>query len=99
MPAVRRSAPLLVLLLAATQLQAQTLRCGSHLISTGDRTFEVERKCGTPVQRDLVGYTLGPHARQELVREEWLYGPNNGMYSILTFEGNRLIRIESRRDH
>jgi hypothetical protein len=51
------------------------------------------------VQRDLVGYALGAYARQELVVEEWLYGPNNGMLSILTFEGNRLKRIETRRAH
>lgn len=98
MPAVGRCAPLLVLILAAPLLHAETLRCGSQLISTGDRAFEVERKCGTPVRRDPIGYTLGPYARQELVLEEWLYGPNNGMFSILTFEGNRLVRIESRRD-
>jgi len=88
---------LLGLLCASPTTQADTLRCGSQLISTGDRTFEVERKCGAPIQRDLVGYTLGQHARQERVIEEWLYGPTNGKLSILTFEGNRLIRIESRR--
>ncbi len=77
----------------------QTLRCGTQLVSTGDRTFEVERKCGPPVQRDLVGSTLGAYARQELVIEEWLYGPDNGMFRILTFEGNRLKRIETRRDY
>ncbi len=97
MPASVRHASLFILALAAPLSQAETLRCGSQLVSTGDRAFEVERKCGTPLQRDLIGYTLGPNARQELVREEWLYGPNNGMFNILTFEGNRLIRIESRR--
>ncbi|MBA1264422.1 DUF2845 domain-containing protein [Stutzerimonas sp. NM35] len=88
---------LLGLMGASPMSQADTLRCGSQLVSTGDRTFEVERKCGPPMQRDLVGYTLGPHARQEMIIEEWLYGPTNGKLSILTFEGNRLIRIESRR--
>lgn len=77
--------------------QADTLRCGTQLVSTGDRTFEVERKCGAPSQRDFVGYELGPHARQERVIEEWVYGPTNGRLSILTFEGNRLVRIEWRR--
>lgn len=97
MPALSRHAVLLVLTLSPPLLLADTLRCGSQLISTGDRTFEVERKCGAPVRRDLIGYRLGPQARQETVVEEWLYGPNNGMFSILTFEGNRLIRIESHR--
>lgn len=76
---------------------ADTLRCGSNLVSTGDRAFEVERKCGVPVARDLVGYTLGPHARREMIREEWVYGPSNGAFNILTFEGNRLVRIETSR--
>jgi hypothetical protein len=98
MPAHIRRALLLAFTCAAPLAQAETLRCGSQLVSTGDRTFEVERKCGSPVQRDLVGHTLGPYARREVFIEEWLYGPNNGMFNILTFEGNRLIRIESRRD-
>lgn len=93
------SRTLLILSLATPLAYGQTLRCGTQLVSTGDRAFEVERKCGPPIQRDLIGYTLGPYARQELVIEEWLYGPSNGMLSILTFEGNRLKRIETRRAH
>jgi len=85
------------MLLAAVSAQADTMRCGSQLVTTGDRTFEVERKCGTPEHRDLVGYTLSRNDRQEFALEEWVYGPRNGMLSILTFEGNRLVRIETRR--
>jgi len=87
-----------LLLLACFAADADTLRCGSQLVSTGDRAFEVERKCGPPAQRDLVGYGLSPNGRQEFVLEEWTYGPNNGTFSILTFEGSRLVRIESRRE-
>ncbi|WP_312956458.1 DUF2845 domain-containing protein [Pseudomonas songnenensis] len=86
-----------VLLATITNVQADTMRCGSQLVTTGDRTFEVERKCGTPEHRDLVGYTLSRNDRQEFALEEWVYGPRNGMLSILTFEGNRLVRIETRR--
>ncbi|WP_313085147.1 DUF2845 domain-containing protein [Pseudomonas sp.] len=93
----------LAILLAAALLspvaQAQSLRCGSDLISTGDRAFEVERKCGEPLQRDFVGYTLSANERREMAREEWVYGPTNGAFSILTFEGNRLVQIETRRAH
>ncbi|MGE6659150.1 DUF2845 domain-containing protein [Pseudomonas sp. NPDC077408] len=88
---------LLAASLASSIAGADTLRCGSNLINTGDRTFEVERKCGQPVQRDLVGYTLGPNQRREMMREEWVYGPDNGVFNILTFEGNRLVRIETSR--
>ncbi|MCQ4224554.1 DUF2845 domain-containing protein [Stutzerimonas stutzeri] len=86
-----------VLLIAAANAQADTLRCGSQLVTTGDRAFEVERKCGVPQHRDLVGYGLSRNDRQEFRLEEWVYGPRNGMLSILTFEGNRLVRIETRR--
>ncbi|EIK53064.1 hypothetical protein YO5_02523 [Stutzerimonas stutzeri TS44] len=86
-----------LLLFACLGASADTLRCGSQLVSSGDRAFEVERKCGPPARRDLVGYGLSPNGRQEFVLEEWIYGPNNGTFSILTFEGNRLVRIESQR--
>ena len=88
---------LLLLALAAPAGAADTMRCGSKLISLGDRTFEVLQKCGEPVHRDLVGYTGGYYDSRELTIEEWVYGPNNGMLSILTFEGNRLVRIETKR--
>jgi len=80
-------------------VQAETLRCGSQLVSVGDRSFEVEQKCGEPAFRNLVGYTLGPYQRREMKIEEWVYSPSNGMLTILTFEGNRLTRIERRRGH
>ncbi|HCP54353.1 MULTISPECIES: DUF2845 domain-containing protein [Pseudomonas] len=85
------------LLLLCTAARADTMRCGSQLVSEGDRAFEVEEKCGRPIYRDQIGYTLGPSERREMLIEEWVYGPTNGVHSILTFEGNRLTRIERRR--
>lgn len=93
-----RSAGLLLALFLVGTAQADTMRCGSQLVSVGDRAFEVENKCGTPAYRDLVGYTLGGYDRREYKVEEWVYGPTSGMLSILTFEGNRLTRIERRRN-
>lgn len=94
---MKRLSLTLALLCAAALAQAETLRCGSQLVSVGDRSFEVEQKCGEPAFRDLTGYTLGPYQRREMKIEEWVYGPSNGMLTILTFEGNRLTRIERRR--
>lgn len=85
------------LALASATADAETLRCGSDLVSLGDRGFEIRRKCGEPVYRDTVGYTLGPGQRLELMIEEWIYGPRNGMTYILRLEGNRLVRIEGKR--
>jgi hypothetical protein len=88
---------LLALMGASFMALAETLRCGSQLVSLDDRRFEVLQKCGEPAFRDLVGYSLGPNERREYQIEEWVYGPDNGMLSILTFEGTRLRAIERRR--
>ncbi len=85
---------------ACSATHADTLRCGSQLISVGDSAFEVQHKCGTPVSQELIGTkSTFSHYRQrdEIKVEEWIYGPNNGMYQYLRFEGGRLVRIDSRR--
>ena len=76
---------------------SDTLRCGSQLISLGDRASEVLQKCGDPVSRDVLGYKRSANRREEFQVEEWTYGPNNGMYQYLRFEGNRLRQITSKR--
>ncbi|WP_130908592.1 MULTISPECIES: DUF2845 domain-containing protein [unclassified Pseudomonas] len=91
---------LLALALTAAASQAwaaDTLRCGSQLISVGDRSSEVLQKCGDPVSRDLLGYKRSANRREEFQVEEWTYGPNGGMYQYLRFEGNRLVQITSKR--
>lgn len=80
-----------------SQAQADTLRCGSQLISSGDRAFEVQEKCGEPTARNLVGYLRSRDRREEVPIEEWIYGPNSGMYQYLRFEGGRLVQITSKR--
>ncbi|WP_347902068.1 DUF2845 domain-containing protein [Pseudomonas purpurea] len=76
---------------------ADTLRCGSQLISVGDRSSEVLQKCGEPIARDSLGYKRSANRREEFQVEEWTYGPNSGMYQYLRFEGNRLVHIDSKR--
>lgn len=76
---------------------ASTFRCGTQLVSLGDRSFQVLRKCGEPVVREAVGYTVGEYNRQELPIEEWVYGPRNGMLYFLRFIGGRLVSIDSQR--
>ncbi|WP_297843569.1 DUF2845 domain-containing protein [Pseudomonas sp.] len=94
-----RTMSLLFLMVAglSSQAQADTLRCGSQLISAGDREFEVQQKCGEPAARSLIGYLRSPNRREEVAIEEWIYGPNNGMYQYLRFEGGRLTQINSKR--
>ncbi|VVO34984.1 hypothetical protein PS712_05323 [Pseudomonas fluorescens] len=88
----------LALATAASQASAaDTLRCGSQLISVGDRSSEVLQKCGEPVSRDPLGYKRSANRREEFQVEEWTYGPKSGMYQYLRFEGNRLVQITSKR--
>lgn len=88
-------------LLSSPSLQADTLRCGTQIISTGDRAFEVERKCGQPAYRDLISAPTDSYYGQAAgpIIEEWVYGPSNGVFNILRFEGNRLVHIEIKREY
>ncbi len=94
---------LAALLCALGVIDAQassTFRCRSTLVSLQATTAEVAAKCGEPSARALTGYreiTDDYGFRQEVPVEEWTYGPTNGMYHFLRFEGNRLTRIDSER--
>ena len=85
------------ILLFGTVTGVWAFRCGTRLVSAGDKTFEVLKKCGEPLSKETVGYTLR-RDRRELEIKEWIYGPENGVYYYLTFHGTDLVNIESRRD-
>jgi hypothetical protein len=91
----------LALLAISMSSHAATLRCGSQLISAGDRAFEVQQKCGAPVSQEVIGtketFSRNYRKSEEVKVEEWIYGPDNGMYQYLRFEGGRLVRIDSKR--
>ena len=95
--------PMLLTLAALASSPAQassTWRCDSRLVSVNDSSATVQSKCGTPVSQAAVGYVerIDDYGfMHELVVEEWVYGPRNGMYHYLRFEGNRLVRIDSKR--
>lgn len=90
----------LMLLCASSIAQADSLRCGSALITTDDSTSEVLDKCGEPISRDFLGYKQTVDSfgyTNEVAIEEWAYGPRSGMYHFIRFEGNRLKRVSSKR--
>ncbi|WAJ38572.1 DUF2845 domain-containing protein [Pseudomonas sp. GOM7] len=91
--------PLLLCLPLLAQASS-TYRCGSALVSKEAPTSEVLNKCGEPSSRAFLGYKEVVDAygfRNEVSVEEWIYGPNNGMYHFLRFEGGRLNEIRSKR--
>lgn len=75
---------------------AAALRCSGKIIETGDRKFDVQRKCGPPSYTDAwsgTSYRGFPHAGEV---EEWYY--NFGPYRlvhILEFRNGRLNRIDT----
>ena len=78
----------LLSLLPLAHAQADSLRCGSRLVSTGDSSADVLG------YREVVGEW---GKRYEVEVQEWVYGPWNGMLYFVRFEGNRLSAIQSRR--
>jgi hypothetical protein len=90
-----------LLLIGSLPAQASsTWRCDRNLVSLNDSTAIVQHKCGTPISQALVGYVERRDDygfTHELAVEEWVYGPRNGMYHYLRFEGSRLTRIDSKR--
>lgn len=97
---MKRLLSALLILLPFCAQASSTLRCDNGLISTTDSTSVVSSKCGEPLARDFLGYreVIDEYGfRNEVSVEEWSYGPRNGMYYYLRFEGNRLIKIDSKR--
>lgn len=95
------SVSVLLMGLGSTSAQAgSTLRCGSNLISLGDSEYQVMTKCGQPAEESMLGYReiVNRYGHVTEVRvNEWVYGPRNGMYHYLRFEGGNLVRISSSR--
>jgi hypothetical protein len=89
----------LPLLFLAAESHA-SLRCEKGIASEGDRTVEVQNKCGSPVSNNVTGYvkTYAGARSTEVEVQEWVYGPREGgMMYFLRFEGGRLVRIDSKR--
>ncbi|EKB9389081.1 TPA: DUF2845 domain-containing protein [Pseudomonas aeruginosa] len=91
------------LLLSLTSVSAQaTMRCGSEIINEGNTTFEVVRKCGEPTNREIINPIAGNDSNKAnnnaVPVENWVYGPDNGMYRYLRFVDGVLTQIRSQRN-
>ena len=86
-----------LLALVTAEAHAATLRCEHGIVDRGDRTSEVLQKCGSPVSQAVTGYILDKNGNEQFQKEEWVYGPRSGMMYFLQFEGERLVRVESKR--
>jgi hypothetical protein len=83
---------IIAILLFSIVNTAFAFTCGKKFFSKGDFSFQVLIGCGEPISREIVGYT---DQERELVIERWVYGPIEGFYKVLTFEGGVLVKEES----
>jgi len=97
----RHLAPALLLLLLAAA-PAGAMRCGSQLVTIGDRAAEVLAKCGEPLtidRWDLVRQTSGFFrfkTWEQVVVEEWTYNQGRSKFMrVLRFENGRLVDEET----
>ncbi|MFH1982373.1 MAG: DUF2845 domain-containing protein [Pseudomonadota bacterium] len=87
---------LAIIVVVTPAWSATTLRCDHKLVKVGDPKFIVEEYCGAPLSKDFVGQTTyyKGNRKQKVYIEEWIYEMRYGFYDILTFRGNRLIKME-----
>jgi hypothetical protein len=88
---------LLVLVLGSAHA---SMRCNGALIDEGDLIPEVLRKCGPPAERQVVSPALDQSGRVihgAVTVENWIYGPDNGMYRQLRFIDGKLVEIRSKK--
>jgi hypothetical protein len=99
---IKISVIVLFLLLSANYVQADNMKCGTRIVSTGDTKVKVLLRCGEPFFKEVVGektryrrffgWIIGSST---VLVEEWTYNLGSTKFlRTLTFEGNKLVKIE-----
>ncbi|MCM5704395.1 DUF2845 domain-containing protein [Larsenimonas salina] len=70
---------------------AQAMRCSSDLVTEGDLTVDVARKCGPPASKRISPAADAPGAVNV---ERWVYGPDHGARYYLRFINDSLVEID-----
>jgi hypothetical protein len=86
------------MLLVAASAYGGSFRCGSDIIREGYDSFTVLRRCGEPVHKEVIGYKLSGDRSREAKIERWVYGPDDGYYTLVRIEGGVVKKIEFVRD-
>lgn len=85
-----RAFALLLGLVLPVAAGADNMRCGTHLVRSGDTKLEVLRHCGDPDLREIVSGADEPKV------EQWYYERGSRQFPrVLTFRGFELVRIET----
>jgi hypothetical protein len=91
---------LLVVFMAGSPAYADSLRCGSKLVSEGDSSAEVREKCGTPdSKRDVEEPVQARGVNGQVYQvgttrhEVWRYRRSQGSFpAVLTFDENGVLK-------
>ena len=56
----------------------------------GDQKIKVLSECGEPIFKEIIGYTEPERGDKSIKKAvtQWTYGPWNGYYYVLVFEGS-----------
>ena len=83
----------------AGQLKGTSFRCGNDLIDIGDSKTRIVYLCGQPFSKEIIGQTKIPDNKTgiEFIVERWTYDTSVRYFTILTFKGDRLVRLEDER--
>jgi hypothetical protein len=93
---------LLITLVLTDVASGDSMKCGTRLVSRGDGKAKVLLRCGEPFFREIIGEKTY-HRRffhyftrsSTVIVERWTYNLGSTRFlRILTFEGDRLVRIE-----
>jgi hypothetical protein len=86
----------LFLLLIASDMAADSYRCGRKLIKTGDSSGDVLRICGEPYHKDRGTEEI--YANGETVRarvERWYYRKNSrSVERVVLLQSGRIVAIQ-----
>jgi Protein of unknown function (DUF2845) len=85
----------LFVVLVAFPAAAGNMRCGNDFVKIGDRAYMVSKKCGEPVSKQFIGYTINADGKRELAIEDWIYGPINSYIYFIRFIGGEVSEITS----
>jgi hypothetical protein len=82
------------LFLFVSTAQADSFRCGSSVVSTGETKIDVIIKCGRPDYSEVTSVSLSNYSATKV--ETFYYNCGEGRFvRILTFYGSDLVGIRS----
>ena len=81
-----------LMLICSGSTFADSMRCGTDLVRTGDTSIEVKLKCGQPFDAEYIGQAKINHSYVNI--ERYTYVPEKGQFiKILEFHDGNLVNI------